>query len=890
MSAGPGPRAANSDHLARGRAAGRLGRRALAPRPVLPLATAAYVAGVLAADAELIGTTTARAVAVLCVAAGLWLGRLGALRAPLALVALLVVGVMRGGAGPTQLAMGPSGMEGETTVEAVVCGRERGARSLRVRLCDARAIAEAPHDGNVPPRGLLLGAQPDSPESAALSALRPGQSLRARLRIRTPLGVRNPGGRDDRRALARRGIGGRASLADPALVAVLVGRGREGPASLLDAASHAIESTRAQIALRLQDAGPGGGLLAALAVGRREGLSVSTRDAFVRLGLAHLLAVSGLHLALVAGAAYLAARALGGRIEIVARAHDVRGVALVVAILLAGLYALLCGFAPPVRRAWGFLLVLGIGLGLRRRLPGPNVLCLVLLAIGLREPAALFSPSLQLSFAASLALLTGAAQAERPASMVGGAVGRVAARAGSLLRASALAIGATAPVLAVHGMAGGATGLLFNLIAVPLTAVLLLPASLGAGLCAWLESAGIEGLAPCIAATERVARWAVAVAELAAVIVPAAAPNAPPIPVAVAIALLLALAVVRARQTAVRIGLVLAIGLWLAGGPAPWLAPGPPRIVVLDVGQGDALLVQGRTAAMLVDGGRALPGGLDLGRSRVAPALAALRIRRIDLLVATHADVDHRGGLVAVIERFEIGRVWLPFGGATDPDFRALRAAARRRGVPVEERGLGSARFEQGDLRVTALWPPPVIASEGGHATRVWSRNDRSLVLRAELAGRRLLLTGDIGRAAERALLDRGVDVSAEVLKVSHHGSGSSSSARFLAAVAPSLALLSAPCGGRAGLPNEAALARLRASGASLGWTGRDGALLVGLGGPGDALAVKGYGERRAGCEGPGAAPPAAPGPLVAALPLGQSVARGIREERRRGIVTERAR
>ena len=264
----------------------------------------------------------------------------------------------------------------------------------------------------------------------------------------------------------------------------------------------------------------------------------------------------------------------------------------------------------------------------------------------------------------------------------------------------------------------------------------------------------------------------------------------------------------------------------LGWAPPDAIEPGPPRFVVFDVGLGDAMLVEGREAAMLVDAGWAAPDSADIGRSVVLPALRALGISRLDVVVATHADLDHRGGLPAVLRAMPVGEVWLPPGPYED--FAELREAARRAGVPVRVRHRQQQPISLGDLDVDLLWPPP---DGDGPASRqpARSRNDGSLVLGVQVAGTRLLLTGDIGTDAEDALLRAGSELRAHVLKVAHHGSRGSSSDAFLAAVGADVALISAPCSRHARLPTREALERLDRAGASVGWTGRDGALFVRL-------------------------------------------------------------
>jgi len=162
------------------------------------------------------------------------------------------------------------------------------------------------------------------------------------------------------------------------------------------------------------------------------------------------------------------------------------------------------------------------------------------------------------------------------------------------------------------------------------------------------------------------------------------------------------------------------------------------------VGQGDAILVQGRRAAVLIDAGTRIPGGVDRGHQTVIPGLAALGVRRLDLMIATHADLDHRGGLPEVLRAFPVGELWLPESGRDDAGFQELLAAAREREVPVLERGSASPPTRFGDVLVTPLWPP-----RGAGNLR---RNNRSLVVAFDVGGRRVLIPGDLEAAGEAAL------------------------------------------------------------------------------------------------------------------------------------------
>jgi len=384
-------------------------------------------------------------------------------------------------------------------------------------------------------------------------------------------------------------------------------------------------------------------------------------------------------------------------------------------------------------------------------------------------------------------------------------------------------------------------GLAANLAAVPWTAVVLLPAALTSAAAALFSPNPVSDLI--LAVSERSAQATLMALELAASVVPIAVGGARPAVWVLLVASLLALAAVRSRRMRWRVLLALVTVLLLRWGPVALISPAPPRLVGLDVGQGDAVLIQGRRGALLVDGGRAIPGGVDLGRRVVLPALRALDVRRLDLVVASHGDLDHWGGLVAVLAVIPVGERWSPAGGRRQGDLEALLEVARDRGVRVRERAAGDETARFGDLRITPVWPP-AKASAGA------SRNDRSLVLLVELEGVRTLLTGDVGAGVEEQLVSSGVDLEAEILKLGHHGSRGSSSPLFLEAVGADVALLSAPCPGRGGLPSGEVVQRVRRAGQALWWTGRDGAVFVALGRKRVPLAAWGW-ERVGRCDAP---------------------------------------
>jgi competence protein ComEC len=713
----------------------------------------------------------------------------------------------------------------EAVIEARVAAVTGAASGLEAVLAEARAVR--PPALRVPER-ILVRAQP---ATADVSPWRIGSWVRVALRFAPVRGRTNPGGRDPARTLGRRGIGALAREVDPLLRAEIA-------APPARAGLEALARARRRGAERLAREGPGGGLLAALGLGEAGALGASARRDLARLGLSHLVAVSGLHLWLVAGPVYLASQALLRRSAWLAARGDARRGAVAAALAAGAGYAVFTGLAAPVQRALVFLLLLAAAQLARRRLVAPVVFAAAALAVAVADPAAPFAPGVQLSFVATAALVWSAPGPERT-----GHSFAAAARAGLIaaLRVSASATAATAPLVALHFGTVSPLGWLANGIAVPLTSFVFLPLALAAGGAAVVApdvEAGASALG--IARASQLADASLAAVARLAAAAPAWSGVAPGA-FGLAVSAGLAAACIGARATWLRLALAFLAASAPALGPTPALRPAPPRAVFLDVGQGDAVLVQGRAASVLVDGGVAVEGRFDAGERVVLPALGALGVGALDLVVASHADLDHTGGLPAVLRALPVRRLWLPPGGRDDPAFAVLREVATARGVAIEERAAQDPVRQIGDLRIETLWP--------ARGARPPSRNDASLVLRIHAGGRRVLLPGDLEQRGERGLA--AAELRSDLLKLGHHGSRTSSSRAFLRAVSPALAIVSAPRHGRFGMPHREVVERLAAEAIPWRWTGRDGALLVGLG---PSLCVRAFaadaGPGQAGADG----------------------------------------
>jgi competence protein ComEC len=298
---------------------------------------------------------------------------------------------------------------------------------------------------------------------------------------------------------------------------------------------------------------------------------------------------------------------------------------------------------------------------------------------------------------------------------------------------------------------------------------------------------------------------------------PALDVRAPALGVWAVVAYLAGLCLVYARRFRDGMPLLLAGAIAFVFGSGRATADGRLTLTVLDVGQGDCLVVRSpRGRAWLVDAGGGFDESFDLGEAVVGPYLWSEGLRRVEGLVVTHAHPDHVGGVPFLLRSFAMGEVWEGVAPRRDRGYRAMDAALQAAGAARRTVTRGVATVWDG-VGVRVLGPKPM-------GPPPWTtRNDDSVVLELSFGDVRLLLTGDIEEGAERRLGSS----RADVLKVPHHGSKSSSSAGFIAAVAPRAAIVSAGYRNRFGHPHPTVADRIEGAGVRLYRTDRDGAVTV---------------------------------------------------------------
>jgi len=627
-------------------------------------------------------------------------------------------------------------------------------------------------------------------------AVHPGERWRFTVRLRRPHGLVNPHGFDYEAWLLERGIGATGYVRP---------RGQPLLLGVRNSFQDRIERLREHVRDRFKRVlgeTPAAGILAALAVGDQRSISAEEWRLFNRTGVTHLMSISGLHVTLVSGLVAWLASWLWRRSPALMTRLPARKAGAAAAIAGALGYTLVAGFAVPAQRTFWMVTVVALALWSGRIASPARMLALALAAVLLADPWAVLSAGFWLSFGAVALIFLVASDA--------------GSRIAQWARVQwAITVGLAPAALFLFAQVS-VVGPLANAVAIPVVSAVVTPIALLAAALPW---------DPLLALAAWLVEWLLQFLEWCAAL-PAAVwqQHAPPlwtVLVAIAgVAWLLGPRGLPWRATGVALMLP-AVAL-----PAPAPGPGEAWITTLDVGQGLAVLVRTAHRALLYDAGPAFGADADSGERVIAPYLRAAGIRVLDTMVVTHHDTDHVGGALSVVENIEVGELIssLPAG---HPLFAS---------VPGPRRCAAGDAWTWDGVRFEMLHP----ASADARARR---SNDLSCVLKVSAGGRSMLLTGDIERPSEAALVARApAGLAADVLLVPHHGSRTSSTAEFLAAVGARTAVIPVGYRNRFGHPNAEVMERYAASKARLFRTDRDGAVTVRLFPAGIAV----QGERRA--------------------------------------------
>ena len=658
--------------------------------------------------------------------------------------------------------------------------------------------------------------------------LRYGDRIRFIARLSHPRNFNNPGGFDYRQFLACKGIWVTGYLKKDAGIATIA-RGKGNPFLQL------IEAWRDRIRAILDGAVPAQSraIMKALILGEREEISKGIKEEFIAAGVAHVIAISGLHMGIIALVIFYLVKWALRWSETLTLALNIHKLAAALTIPPLVLYTFIAGARIPTIRAAIMILIYLISILLDRQRNLYNTLALAALVILLVSPPSLFDVSFQLSFTAVLAILylfpRFSEFIPKPHPLLLREPSPCRTFLGHLRDFAFVSLAAmvgTWPLVGHYFNRISVVGFLSNLIVVPLIG-LIVPLGLVTSLVAliWLPASSL--LATLTSA--------VSFLVLKAVGLFASIPHAShyvvrPNLFEIGLCYLVILHLANIRRTkrlgAISILLVLAI----AGDVSYWYArahlTNSLRVTFIDVGQGDSILIEfPRGKRMLVDGGGFFDDSFDVGRNVVAPVLWAKKIRTLHYLVLTHPHPDHLNGLRFIANSFRVGEYWGNGQQVTSEPYLDLMEIVGRkkiRRITVHE---ASPPRRISGVKVEVLNPLRSGMMDGKDP---WSQtNNRSIVLKLAYKNRRFLLTGDIEEEAEAGLVQSGRDLRADVLKVPHHGSQTSSTTKFLEAVTPSYAVFTVGFRNIFNLPNRKVLNRYEDLGCRIWRTDRDGAVMI---------------------------------------------------------------
>ncbi len=603
-----------------------------------------------------------------------------------------------------------------------------------------------------------------------------GERWRLKVRLRQPRGFRNPGGFDYERWLFQHDIVARGYVRDSTDNRRITGRGMT-PLVLR-------QTLRQQIAAHAP-ASPARAVLNALLIGDRSGLSDVEWQLFRATGTSHLIAISGLHIGLVAFMAWMLVEFLwrhAGRLPLLLPSPIAAAWA---ALLAAAAYAMLAGFSIPTQRALLMTAVFSFAIIFRRNSSSLDGVALALLLVLMIDPRSVLSAGFWLSFMAVTVILL----LIRRYPQWGRWKMWIAIQTGLFV--------ALIPLLAFWDFPASPIGPLVNLIAVPWFSFVIVPAVLITAMLLAISFPGAETLLTlllkCIAATMDAMEVAAQQSELITLSTPVWWMAL----LAGAGALLLLLG----RRWYWRVaGVPLSLLLfWPQPASVDNLA-----VTVLDVGQGQSVVIETSSHTLVYDLGPIFPSGFNTAESVVIPYLRSRARQRIDMLVLSHDDNDHTGGASQFVKRMDVrstlfGQEMLQFG------------------IPYNScHDVEPWRWDGVLFRFLKAPLEPV------------NDNDASCILLLEHPGGRILITGDVTRRIEQSLLKQyGDELRADVITTPHHGSGTSSSPSFVRQVGAKNSIVSAGWKSRYGLPKTDVIQRWRKSGAQIDNTAETGALLM---------------------------------------------------------------
>lgn len=678
--------------------------------------------------------------------------------------------------------------------------------------------------------------------------LLPGQNIRFPARLNNFKNFNNPGQYDYRSAMKYRGFSCGATISDGRRIVIM---GRDFPGLFTELLEKARGPVRELFKKNL--APQNSALLTALILGERQGIDPPLRELFNNTGLGHILAVSGLHIGLVAWLVFSVSTLISSFSYKLSLSADIRRLSAIVSCLPVILYTIISGFQISGQRAMIMVIVYLFSIILGREKDVWSSLALAALIILGLDPTSIFTASFQLSFIAVTGILwiTPFIYDKFPAlfnqSREKNLPGHVFLY---MMGMAVVTLSATFFLFPVTLFYFNRIPLFFlpaNLTVVPLLGLWVIPLGLVSSFCVHIHSSLAEifavmagwGVEIMIAITRfwSLAPWS----SLWTV-----KPNL--FEIIIFYSIVFTAFYIR-RKNLARIGLFILIGITILD-LSYWIYTTrlsmKLRVTYFDVGQGSSALIQfPGHKRMLIDGGGFHRNDFDVGRMVVAPSLWHSKLNKIDYLVLSHPEADHMGGLNFIASNFDPDEFWYNGDYIENDSFKNLINTLETRNVKIllpEDLRKG---VEISGVKIIVLHPLNDIGKKSS-SPRGRDLNNNSLVVKLVYNGWSFLFPGDIEIPGERIVLQNaGSDLKSDILLAPHHGSKMSCSEDFLNAVMPRICVISSGRDNSFGFPHEETLQRLRKAGSTILRIDQIGAIRISAGK--DEIKFKSYSEGAAG-------------------------------------------
>lgn len=666
-----------------------------------------------------------------------------------------------------------------------------------------------------------------------LDDLGSGDRVGCLARLKEIRNFNNPGGFDYRRYMTFQGICASASVSKENLLIKM-------HAAKTSRFRQALVRSRHSVSSLIERACPQEtrGLLKALIVGDRSEISPETREVFNRIGIAHLLAISGLHIGMVATLAFLGFRLILARSQrILLAAWATKGAALL-SVFPVLFYGFLAGMSPATQRAVIMVLVFLMALLFEKEQDTINTLTLAALVILIISPTALFTISFQLSFAAVFAILY---MLKHLPFVIGLRRGppTVYKRLALFLLVSAAAIMGTLPITLYYFNQTSLIGILTNCVMVPLTGFVVVPLGLLAVL---FLPVGATIALLIMKGAGAILEVGLGLAFFFSKCPFAAIRNVTPAFFEIGLYYALAWALLNFRQTRLAKAGLIGIALVASADVAYWaeqrFGRQELRVTMIDVGQGSSTLLElPEGPCVLVDGGGFYDNRFDVGARVVGPFLWNKKIATVETVVLSHPHPDHLNGLLFIVRHFDVREVWMNQEHANTELYRDFLKIVSEKNIRVVGlKDLVKPRMING-VGFQVLYPPLDFLER--KARDGWrTRNNNSLVLKVSFQNISFILPGDIEADAENELTSLAcTTLKSNVLLVPHHGSQNASTHEFLRCIRPDIAVISSGWKNIFGFPHQKTLKRYQAYQCQTFRTDHQGAITITT--DGTHLAVK---------------------------------------------------